>query len=521
MSYMNRLFSRNDASSSSSLSQNQIQAEADRQANLLGNIRTVKSYGALSVPDEKKPFLSPSEYPRIEEEESESYWSWYHAFFCSENAKWHFLLCWMTILNVIVFGVYGLWQERIMVHPYDTNSTPECENNPGACLFRWSILLVTLTRFMAAGYSILMMWWMGQQMGPQVSIWKYCLVSTSNVLSTSCQYESLKYISFPMQMLAKSVKMVPVMVWGVCAHQKRYKIIDWFVAFGVAFGTAGFALFGNVTMNPAHPTVANGKSSSFSSLIETMNTKSHPLIDYVPSYDVKNAIPDAARASIQTSDGPTGDLDPFHLAVGIGLMFVYLIADGFTSTFQEQLFEKGKTTKHNQMFYINMISGVFGIATLVFSDSWIASYHFIKKHPLFLWDATTLSVSATVGQIAVISCIQYFGALVTAAIMTLRQVVSTLLSLLYYGHPVNAMQIICLIVCLMCLCSKQILNFTRHGMQKTNPNHMESDTTATDLPLTREQRDHVVAVLSQPPTQVSDKPPSFFSSPPKSRNHSE
>ena len=58
-------------------------------------------------------------------------------------------------------------------------------------------------------------------------IWKYFLISVSNILATYCQYEALKYVSFPVQMLGKSAKMVPVMVWGVIVTSKQYRLHEW------------------------------------------------------------------------------------------------------------------------------------------------------------------------------------------------------------------------------------------------------------------------------------------------------
>ena len=37
---------------------------------------------------------------------------------------------------------------------------------------------------------------------------RYAAVSISNVAATTCQYEALKFVSFPVQMLGKSSKMV-------------------------------------------------------------------------------------------------------------------------------------------------------------------------------------------------------------------------------------------------------------------------------------------------------------------------
>ncbi|KAF9605816.1 hypothetical protein IFM89_018641 [Coptis chinensis] len=46
---------------------------------------------------------------------------------------------------------------------------------------------------------------------PVAPIYKYCLISVSNILTTTCQYKALKYVSFPVQTLAKCAKMIPVM----------------------------------------------------------------------------------------------------------------------------------------------------------------------------------------------------------------------------------------------------------------------------------------------------------------------
>ncbi|KAM7495249.1 hypothetical protein LguiB_029858 [Lonicera macranthoides] len=49
-------------------------------------------------------------------------------------------------------------------------------------------------------------------MDPVAPVYKYFIVSVSNILTTTCQYEALRYFSFPVQTLAKYAKMIPVMV---------------------------------------------------------------------------------------------------------------------------------------------------------------------------------------------------------------------------------------------------------------------------------------------------------------------
>ena len=45
-------------------------------------------------------------------------------------------------------------------------------------------------------------------------IYDYCLPSISNLLSSWCQYEALRYVSFPAVTLFKSFKLAPVMLMG-------------------------------------------------------------------------------------------------------------------------------------------------------------------------------------------------------------------------------------------------------------------------------------------------------------------
>ena len=59
---------------------------------------------------------------------------------------------------------------------------------------------------------------------------EYCLVSLSNVVATTCQYEALKYVSFPVQTLGKCAKMIPVMIWGSIIMRRSYTAQKYLIA---------------------------------------------------------------------------------------------------------------------------------------------------------------------------------------------------------------------------------------------------------------------------------------------------
>ena len=67
----------------------------------------------------------------------------------------------------------------------------------------------------------------GLDMRPVAPAYAYAAVSLSNVVATTCQYEALKYLTFPLQTLAKCAKMIPVMLWGALILRKTYKPKVW------------------------------------------------------------------------------------------------------------------------------------------------------------------------------------------------------------------------------------------------------------------------------------------------------
>eukprot|EP00434_Breviolum_minutum_P014712 symbB.v1.2.012972.t1/scaffold908.1/size153097/5 len=134
---------------------------------------------------------------------------------------------WCAIYGLGIIGslvLYGIFQEGIMTVPYDGQ------------LFTFSVFLVLCNRLAAVIFAVIMAQVKGESMVNQAPLWKYLIVSLSNVYASSCQYEALKYVSFAVQMLGKSFKMMPVMIWGMIISGKSYSLRDWTVALAVTLG---------------------------------------------------------------------------------------------------------------------------------------------------------------------------------------------------------------------------------------------------------------------------------------------
>ena len=119
------------------------------------------------------------------------------------------------------FIMYGILQERIMTVPFDEEGT----------MFTNSAFLVLNNRVVAALCALFILYYRGEEIRPAAPIWKFSGISISNSLATLCQYEALKYISFPTQTLGKCGKMIPVMIVGTIISGKRYSLKDYGAAF--------------------------------------------------------------------------------------------------------------------------------------------------------------------------------------------------------------------------------------------------------------------------------------------------
>jgi len=286
--------------------------------------------------------------------------------------------CFYAVGIIGMLVIYGVLQERIMTVPYGASGGTKGE------AFQYSVFLVFCNRAAAVAFAVLMAAVKGESLQLGAPLWKYLVVSLSNVVASSCQYESLKYVSFAVQMLGKSFKMAPVMIWGIIISQKSYRVKDWLVAVLVTAGVTEFLLTG-----PTESATDQGNSFR-----------------------------------------------------GLCFLVAFLALDGLTSTMQEKLFKEDKTSKYNQMMYVNLLSCCTSVVTLIGSRTMMPSLAFCGQHADFVRDAFLLSASAVGGQFFIYSQVKEFGALVLAATMNVRQVVSIVVSYSTYHHTITGLQIL-------------------------------------------------------------------------------
>ncbi|KAF3661009.1 UDP-galactose/UDP-glucose transporter 5B [Capsicum annuum] len=145
----------------------------------------------------------------------------------------------VKVSRMVSFAVWGKGKrksrflEKIMRVPYGPNKE----------YFSYSLFLVFCNRITTSAVSAGVLLASKKALDPVAPLYKYGVVSVSNILTTTCQYEALKYVSFPVQTLAKCAKMIPVMIWGAIIMQKKYQGQDYLFAFLVTMGCSLFILY--------------------------------------------------------------------------------------------------------------------------------------------------------------------------------------------------------------------------------------------------------------------------------------
>mmetsp|Transcript_14512 Transcript_14512/g.18953 ORF Transcript_14512/g.18953 Transcript_14512/m.18953 type:complete len:288 (-) Transcript_14512:339-1202(-) len=235
--------------------------------------------------------------------------------------------------------------------------------------------------------SSMLLWYMKPRLSRATVIYEYSFPSISNMLSSWCQYEALRYISFPAVTLFKSFKLAPVMLMGKILGNKSYPQYDYVVAMLIG---------GGITM---------------------FMTSTDDLRFGYDAYDDESSAP----------------------WTGLMLLSLFLFFDSFTSQFQSRMFQRHRDLSMVElMFATSAFSTVLSFVTLVHTKELYPAINFVMEHSEIHLHFFLFSICSTVGQLFIFYTIKNFGAVVFTLIMTTRVLLSIAVSCVQYGHKVSA-----------------------------------------------------------------------------------
>lgn len=223
----------------------------------------------------------------------------------------------------------------------------------------------------------------GTDRAPIHAYWKPGL---TNSIGPACGFEALKNISYPAQVLAKSCKMLPVMLMGTLLGGKRYDMVEYLCAMLIAGGISLFA--------------AQGSQKVASKL----------------------AAPNAP--------------------LGYALCLANLLFDGYTNATQDEIHKRYKgTTALHTMCWMNFWCGLYYLVYLFGMTSIGPDMaRFCLAHREALLDLLLFCLCGAIGQLFIFLSLRRFGSLVTTIITTTRKFFNILLSVLWLGNPLLPQQ---------------------------------------------------------------------------------
>jgi len=208
-----------------------------------------------------------------------------------------------------------------------------------------------------------------------VPLWKYGKLALFYLAAMLFSFSALHHMSYPMQALGKSCKMVPVMLMGVLIRGRKYTPRDYACAALITIGVALFSYKGS-----------------------------------------------AANAQSHTS------------ALGVLLLLGSLTMDGLTGPSQDVVIVEHSPSTHQLMAWQNAAAVAWLLAPLLVTGEMKAALAFVSRYPAAAVDVATFAAVSAIGQHFIFYTIRNFSALACTTITTTRKFFTILASVVYYKH---------------------------------------------------------------------------------------
>ena len=309
-------------------------------------------------------------------------------------------------LLVCVIGLYGsfiLWsvlQERINTKPYGTTELGD------GVYFKAPLMINIVQAFFASivGFVYCMVTTKTSPFNVFTKnesslTWKisklFVLIAITSSLSSPLGYESLKHVDYLAYLLAKSCKLIPVMLIHMVFYGTRFPLYKYIVAISVTFGVTVFTLSHHASKNSA-------------------------------------------------------SIDDGDYELGMAQLIGSMLLDGLTNSTQDQLFQlqasnpkMTKITGASLMCILNLL-----VCGLSLSFAVISKYHeeidytlqFIREYPAVLRNILEFALFGSIGQVFVFIILEKFDSLILITATVTRKMISMILSVILFGHYLNNLQ---------------------------------------------------------------------------------
>jgi len=315
-----------------------------------------------------------------------------------------FLFCFFGLCTSFV--LYGIMQEYIMTKEYSYGGH-----------FPSETFLVLCNRVLAlVPVSAILLW--RRESFFATGCWWCAIPSMTLTISSTCQYSSLRYVSFPTQVTFKSGKIVPTMALGTCVTGTRYGWKDYGMALMITLCVIGFTL-----------SMEDGGSKK-----EQATTM-----------------------------------------MGCGLMLIFLVCDALTSNGEKKIYNSyNEMTPFQMMFVMSLFAIVYSAGATFFLTGVSTMFAFLYHNPMCWLHISCLSVFAVSGTLFTFYIIKAYGPVVFSIMMTIRQVFSLMCSAILFGHEMSWLAVLCAATIFLILLGDAIMKHRKQAAKKGKKQKQES-----------------------------------------------
>lgn len=314
-------------------------------------------------------------------------------------------MCMCVVGIYICFAWWSLKQERVATQTYDmADGTKARFRSPfvinliqSACatFVALALLLLSSQPLIAVGSSGAT--YTRQWIGKAIMIGFCC------TFASPFGYAAMSRLSYPIVLTMKMGKMLPVVIVGTLWHRTKYSVEKYWTVLLITCGVISFSM-----LEESHEHADTGRSSSL---------------------------------------------------LGLALVFVNLIIDGFTCSTQDVLVKKFHWSGNRVMLTTNTFAVLWSAAALIAFELLPSngittrelsnSIAFFVQQPDALVDVALMGLTNALGQFFIFQTIALFGTLTVTAMTLVRKVGSVLLSIYINNHQVSDGQWLSLAVVLL------------------------------------------------------------------------
>jgi len=238
------------------------------------------------------------------------------------------------------------------------------------------------------------------------------LIAFTSFWSVFLASQSLAYVSFPIQSIMKSSKIISILIVSFLLGSKsQHSKSQYFCGFII---TTGIVIF-NLT---------EGKSKK-------------------------------------------GDSDTS--LIGILAILVSLFCDGLLGTTQGEIKKKYNPSQWDQMESLNKWAGLICLTVSIVSFQMGGFVKFVMENPLVIKDLVLLAILGTFGQVFIFYTIANFSPLILSIVTTTRKFFTVLFSILMYNHPINLYQWMAIGLVFVGVFVEMLSGSKKHGKETINP----------------------------------------------------